>query len=114
VANAAHAGAQFGSLNTINANNVSGMQTAALLDGQNVSGLSVSSPAPKAICSCWNGTTSTNVSCTNDPCPSASPANTEQIYVQVTAKGTLSPLLHWPGLPSSFTVTRVATMRVSP
>lgn len=112
VGNAAKAGAQYGAGSLTTALDVSGMQNAALADGQNVPGLTAASPAPSAVCRCYNGTTTTTQSCSLPSCPLA--GYHRNVYVQVTAHGTFSPLFHYPGLPASFNVSRTATMLVTP
>lgn len=111
VGNAAHAGAQYGSQNP--ANTTANMQTAAKNDGQNISGLTASATY---VCTCWNGTTAnpdppTNAACSTTTCPLAGyhPVS----YAQVTATGSFTPMFSYPGFPSSYSVTRVSTMRIS-
>ena len=102
VNNAARAGVQYGSQNLVTAIDTSGMQNAALADGQNIGGLSASATY---FCQCSDGTAA---SCTAAACS----ANHRVTYVQVTASGTFSTLFHYPRLPSSFALTRTATLRV--
>lgn len=113
VGNAAHAGAQFGSLSLSNAANTAGIQAAATQDGQNaISALTVSS---QDVCGCWNGTTETALS--KAQCSAACPSAQRYVtYVQVTVSGTISPLFNYSllGLPSSWNVSRTATIRVIP
>lgn len=112
VGNAAQAGAQYGAGSLTNALDVSGMQTAALNDGQNIPGLTAASPAPSSFCQCYNGTTATTLSCSQTSCPLA--GYHRNVYVQVTTHGTFAPLFRYPGLPAGLTVTRTVTMRVTP
>jgi Flp pilus assembly protein TadG len=112
VGNAAQAGAQYGAGNLTTALDVSGMENAALNDGQNVPGLTVASPAPSAVCHCYNGTTTTTIACSQTSCPLA--GYHRNVYVQVTAHGSFTPLFNYPGLPSALSVSRTVTMRVTP
>jgi Flp pilus assembly protein TadG len=112
VGNAAQAGAQYGAGSLTNALDVAGMQSAALNDGQNVPGLTVASPAPSSFCQCYNGTTTTTIACSQTSCPLA--GYHRNVYVQVTTRGSFTPLFNYPGLPGSLTVTRTVTMRVTP
>jgi len=115
VGNAAHAGAQYGALSMSNAQDTTGMTNAAKDDGQNsISTLTVNA---NYVCACWNGTTQTPSPPTHAacglPCTGTGRAIT---YVQVSATGTINALMNYGalGLPSSWIVTRVATIRVSP
>jgi Flp pilus assembly protein TadG len=114
VGNAARAGAQYGAGSLAKAVDVSGMENAALNDGQNVAGLTVASPAPSTFCQCYNGTTTTAIGCSNTSTQCPLTGYHRNVYVQVTAHGSFSPLFTYPGLPASFVVTRTATMRVTP
>lgn len=106
VANAAHAGAEYGAQSLTTVSDGPGMQAAALADGQSITGLTI--PAHSATCSCWNGTTSTAVSCAG-----ACPLGQRKItYATVTAQGSFTSLFSYPGIASSHTVTRTATIRV--
>jgi Flp pilus assembly protein TadG len=107
VGNAAHAGASYGAQSLAAAANTSGMQGAAKADGQNISQLTI--PSAGAVCSCWNGSTSTAIACSVTYCPAGAH---RVVYAQVTASGTISSLLNYPGLPGSYTVSRQAMIRV--
>jgi Flp pilus assembly protein TadG len=107
VGNAAHAGASYGAQNLQKAADTSGMRSAVLNDGQNVSGLSAS-PAPTIFFQCWNGTTAQASTATT--CSQAGYHPVE--YVKVGATGRFNSLLNWPGLPQQMNLTRTATMRV--
>lgn len=107
VGNAARAGVQYGSLSLTNANDNTGINAAATNDGQNASGLSASGGL---VCSCWNGTAAIPTDCSQQSCSLA--GYNRIVYVQVTATMTLTPLFNYPGLPSSYNLTRQAVMRV--
>jgi Flp pilus assembly protein TadG len=102
ISNAAHAGAQYGSQNHTSAKNSSGMQTAALQDAPNVSGMTATS---SLSCVCANGTTST---CAVGDCSGSRILE----YVQVNTTATVAPPIKVPGLPSTYTMTGKAVMRV--
>lgn len=112
VGNAARAGVQYGAQSLQKAEDVTGMENAALNDGQNVAGLTVASPAPSTFCQCYNGTSSTALSCSQSTCPLT--GYHRIVYVQVTARGAFSALFRYPGLPAQFSVSRTAVMRVTP
>jgi Flp pilus assembly protein TadG len=103
VANAASAGAQYGSQNLITAVDNTGMRNAALADGQNIAGLTVTAAH---MCTCSDGTAS---SCQPTDC-----ANSHRIvYVQVDTAGRFSALLNSSALPTTFNVTRRVIRQVS-
>jgi Flp pilus assembly protein TadG len=101
VADAARAGAQFGSLNITNSSNTSGMQTAALNAAPDIKGLTATAAQ---VCECSNGTV---VNCSGGTC-SSGPVRT---YVQVTAQTSTTAIFTFWGLPFGGTVSSTATMR---
>jgi Flp pilus assembly protein TadG len=109
VANAASAGVQYGAQTLETANDSTGMANAA----ENDAGVGVlnPSPAPTSYCECYPSPGSSFT------CPTAAPTctsgNHPVYYVQVTTQGTFSSLFHYPGLPTSVTVSRKAVMRVT-
>jgi Flp pilus assembly protein TadG len=102
VANAARAGAQYGSKSLATAADSSGMITAAKQDATNLSGVNVTA----AQCTCVSGTSVT--SCPSSYC-TYNPAGT---YVQVTVSTTFKTIVNYPLIPSSATLTREAVMEV--
>lgn len=124
VGNAAHAGAMYGSENVDNSGNTAGIQTAADNDfqnnGQSISNLTVNSTTS---CGCDNGGTvsgltnacSTKVNPTiADTAAACSTGGGHWVIMcNVEASGTFSSLFSYPGIPSSITVDRTATMRVA-
>jgi Flp pilus assembly protein TadG len=104
-ASAARAGAQYGTQNLTTAIDTTGMEAAALQDGQNIPNF-----APKVahLCSV-NGAALTT-------CPSMGaggmPANTVY-YVRVQVTGTFKSLLNYPGIPPSIPVSGSIVMRVT-
>ena len=101
VADAARAGAQYGSLNTTNAANISATQAAALNAAPDIDGLTA---AAAEVCKCSNGAT---VNCSGSTCPSG-PVRT---YVQVTVKTTVPAIFTYPQLGFTGAVVSMATMR---
>ena len=112
VANAAHAGAQYGSQNSTTGQDVTGMKNAAIADGQNaIFPLTAAAVTAKNVCACWNGVSGTAPTAAQcGTCTTARPVT----YVQVTVTGTISPMYNYSmlGLPSSWTVAKTATIRV--
>lgn len=101
VADAARAGAQFGSLTSSNATNIAGMQTAASNAAPDVRGLTVTA---STACQCSDGS---SVNCSGGSCASG-PVRT---YVKVTAQATCSPIFSYIPLPFIGTVSASAAMR---
>ncbi|HLW81383.1 MAG TPA: TadE/TadG family type IV pilus assembly protein [Candidatus Acidoferrales bacterium] len=116
VGNAARAGAAYGAQSLPQSVDTAGIQTAADNDfqnnGQNVSNLSVTS---STSCGCDSNGTITSAVCTTGPNPSAGTCASGHwvVLVSVTASGTFNSLFSYPGIPSSITVNRTATMRVA-
>lgn len=102
VADAARAGVQYGAQSVVTAADTSGMETAAKNDAVDLSALSVSATS---FCACVNGS---QVDCITGSCSSGSPGT----YVQVTTSSTFTPLVDYPGLPSSIPLSDTAVMRV--
>lgn len=103
VHNAARAGAQYGAQNLITAIDAPGMQTAALNDAQNTTGVTSTATF---YCQCADGTAA---ACSATACS----ADHRVTYVQVGTQGTFVSLFHYPGLPPSLTIAGSSIMRVS-
>ena len=103
VGNAARTGVQYGAQNLVTANDNAGMQNAALNDGQNVPGLSITATH---YCTCADGSAST---CQPTDCP----ASHRITFVQVNATGAFTPMLNYPEMPSTLKVSSQAVMRLS-
>lgn len=104
VANAATAGAQYGSQDTGFSGNTAGIVQAARDDAEDQT-LTVSSNM-----SCRCSSTGGVVACTS-VCGTYTDGFA-QSYVQVTATKTVSLLIHYPGLPQTVEVSRTAIFRV--
>jgi Flp pilus assembly protein TadG len=103
VQNAARAGVQYGSQSLATAADNTGMQNAALNDGQNISGLTA---AASHYCTCADGSSS---SCAAGDCSGSHML----VYVQVNTTGQFQPLIHCPGLPSTYVLNGQVVMRVA-
>lgn len=101
VADAARAGAQFGSLSAANAGNLAGMQAAAVNAAPDISGLTATAAQ---TCQCSDGST---VTCGSGTC-AMGPVRT---YVQVTVQATASRVFSYSQLPFSGAVSVKASMR---
>jgi Flp pilus assembly protein TadG len=103
--NAARAGVAYGSQSSATAADTAGMQNAAVNDSPNVPGLVATA---KEFWSC-SATPSTQ----NTLPPKCTGAGNHVLnYVEVTTTATVTPEFHVPGLPSSYTLTGQAIMRV--
>jgi Flp pilus assembly protein TadG len=101
VAGAAQTASEYGSQKVTD---IAGMQAAARNDAANVPGLKVS--AVSYGCECSDGT-SYSPNCTVYPT-----CTSNLVYrVSVTTSSTYSPLVPWPGIPSSILLSSTATMR---
>ena len=101
VANAARAGAQYGSQSLTAAADVDGISTAAKNDG--LASLTVT---PSLLCGCSAGSLGT--------CPTGNVCANPLVYIQVTASETdFKSLFSYPGLPATMTLSSTVTMRVS-
>lgn len=124
VGNAAHAGAMYGSESVANSADTAGIQTAADNDFQN-NGQIVSTLTVNSFTSCGCDKGGTISGQTNACSTTADPniANTIAacstggghwvVMCNVEASGTFSSLFNYPGIPSSITVDRTATLRVA-
>lgn len=99
---AARAAAVYGSRNPTD---TAGMKTVAQDDASDVPNLSVGTPTYG--CECSDGS-NYSASCATTPSCSG---KTELYRVNVTVTGTYTPLLPWPGIPSSMSFSSSAAMR---
>jgi Flp pilus assembly protein TadG len=111
--NAAHAGAQYGSHGRGFAANTGGIETAAQNEAPS---LTITFPtAPSQTCSCIDpstgapATTLTTGCQTLVECPS--PYVIEDM-ITVTTQAVVTPLIHYPYLPASYTLHATATMGI--
>lgn len=100
VADAARAGAQYGSLSVANSSNLSGMQTAALNAAPDIVGMTAT--AVKS-CQCPGGA---SVSCSG-----SCTGGKMLVYVKVTAQTTCTMVFSYPGLGYSGSTSSSASMR---
>ncbi len=100
VANAARIGAQYGSLNTANALDATGMQTAALNSAPGIAGMTA---VATTSCKCSDGN---SVNCTGS-CVSGGVT----FYVQVKTQATAHTIFAYSGIGFTGTVGATAIMR---
>ncbi len=100
---AAQAGAQYALLKGWNSTAIQNAVTRATP----LSSITAS-PAPTQSCGCPNGTTVTAAGC-GTPCPGGATPGT---YVTVNARASYSPLINYPVLGSSVTLTAQSIVRI--
>lgn len=112
VGNAARAGVAYGAQSHITAatGSLPNITQAARNDfknnGQNSALLNVTSGW---VCGCDNGGTISAVDCVTGVCPIG---QHKDVSLSVTASGTFTSLFSYPGIPSSITVSRTATLLI--
>ena len=123
VANAAHAGAMYGSLGATQAKDQTGIKNAGLYDfagatsgntannGQIPGNLTVTSAQ---TCGCDVSGGVTTAICDKGANPTAGTCAVGHwiVLVSVTASGTFNSLFNYPGIPKSINVSRTSTLRV--
>ena len=119
VANAAQAGASYGSQTITTAQDSAGMAAAIAQDASpNPIATVTASPAPSIEWGCWNATTAAFATpfpvatSSSSFLPSCTGTNVGVPFVSVTAQGTLKPLFHLPFLKKSITVKKTVLRRV--
>lgn len=103
---AARAGATYGSRNPTD---TSGMQTVAEDDASDVPNVSVGTPT--YVCECADGSNPTSATTCSTTPPTCSNGLNWVYMVTVTVTGTYTPMLPWPGIPSSMNFSSTASMR---
>ncbi len=123
IGNAAHAGAFFGAQSHAQSIDTTGIANAADYDfagatsgttgtnGQAAGALTITS---NVSCGCDSGGTTTSAGCTTLTNLTAGTCTTGNwvVVVNVTASGTFNALFNYPGIPSSITVSRTASLPV--
>jgi hypothetical protein len=102
VANAARAGAQFGTQDG-QSSNFAGMSQAARNEAADLGSIT---DFPSQFCRCPDGSAP---ACTGATCPGFGPP---EVFVKDSVIKTVTLLLTYPGLPQSITVRRTAVFRV--
>jgi Flp pilus assembly protein TadG len=100
VAEAARAGAQYGSASSANAADSAGIQAAAQNAAPNLSGLTIT---PVQSCKCANGSAV--------GCGGSCATGAVELYVEVTARATAPNAFSYPGLGFTGAVSSKAVMR---
>jgi hypothetical protein len=99
------AGVQYGAQSPIEAADTAGIQAAAQNDAPDLaSGLLIATASKSCICS--DGSAST---CLSTDC---SPGVSIETILTVKTQATVDPLIHLPGIPSTFTLRGQAVQKV--
>lgn len=116
VTNAAQAGAEYESQNEFtmsdngtnqtNTSSSNGTARAAASDAYNVTGLTTTSSIGYV---CSDGSAASTSSTTDPTCPNGDAGAIAIPYATVTTTAAFDPLIHLPGLPSTFTLSSSAT-----
>ena len=106
IAGAARAGAIYGSRNPTD---TLGMGTVAQDDASDVP--NVSAGTPTYVCECADGSNLISGSACSTAPPTCSGGLNWVYKVSVTVTGTYTPLVPWPGIPSSMNFSSTASMR---
>lgn len=111
VANAAHAGAQYASISP----NATATSIAAAVTADGANSIATLTVQSHNVCGCWNGSAETALTTAQCTAPCATGTGQMVSYAQVSVTGNISPLFNYGalGLPSQWTVSRTATMRVT-
>jgi len=118
VSNAANAGALYGSENISNANNPTKIQAAAQADATDFPSKSLSNSALAVttnhfyFCADKISGDPTAELTVPDSCSASGTAHESVEFVQVQTSATVTPILKFPGVPSSYTVTGHAVLAV--
>jgi Flp pilus assembly protein TadG len=102
VSNAALAGVQYGAQSAATAGDTKGIQTAASNDAPNIT---LGTTTVSHSCICANGAAST---CQPTDCSGSATIT----ILTVKTQATFAPVLHMPGIPSSFTMYGQAVQKV--
>lgn len=110
VANAAHAGAEYASYNqSASTANIQAAAQAAAPD------VGLATPTVSYSCECSDGSSvvsSSNCSSSPPSCVANSTRSGTPVYLaKVTTSATYTPLMPWPGIPSTITLTKTAAVR---
>ena len=105
VTSAARAGVSYGAQSGLTASDSAGITWAATHDGVNIPGLTVSTPVLGYTCS--NGDTPAGTPPTCNAHPGAHLEETVTVQTQVT----MDPLIHVPGLPTTYTLYGTAVQK---
>jgi Flp pilus assembly protein TadG len=102
VSNAARAAVAYGAQNVSTAGDSSGIQTAATMDAGDMAASLIATSNASGVCSSGALCTGAGSSCLNTDC--ATPGDHIETILTVNTAATFDPLIHVPGIPSTFTL----------
>ena len=112
LSNCAHAGAMYGMMSSTFASDSTGIQNAAQSDASDFGSNVTVTPSSYYACSnAVDGTQYSTESAASAVCP-ANASNHYLQFVKVVASMTVTPPVHFPGLPQTLTLTRTSVMEV--
>lgn len=114
ISNAAHAGSLYGMQSVTYAADTAGMRTVAQAEATDFgAGLTVTPTAYYACSSAVGGTQYTGSNAQSNANAACTGGNNHALqFVQVRASATVTPMIHCPGLPSSFALSGTSVMEV--
>jgi Flp pilus assembly protein TadG len=113
--NAAHAAAQFGSISRANAADTTDLGTAAQSEAPNLITAPSTQVTSALACSCVtpsSGAVTDPVTCTSTFATSCASPDVILASVQITTQAVVHPIVHYPGLPASYTLHARASMGI--
>jgi Flp pilus assembly protein TadG len=115
VNNAARAGAAYASQSRANS---APTNTNIGVAAQNEAPKLITSPSTQVtstqLCSCVDSSgSSTSITCDTNALTNCPAPGTIQVAVQVNVQAPVTPLVHYPGLPATYTISAQATMGVA-
>ena len=110
VSNAAKAAVAYGARTPTLSADTTGMQTAA--DAGDLAVTLTTTPTTTGICSSGASCTGANGSCTNTDC--STPGDHIETILTVQTSATFDPLIHLPGIPTTFPLQGQAVQMVMP
>ena len=102
VSNSARAGVAYGAQSVSTAADTTGIQTAASMDAADIIPTLTTTATTTGVCSSGASCTGAGSSCLNTDC--ATPGDHIETILTVTTSATATPLIHIPGIPSTFTL----------
>jgi Flp pilus assembly protein TadG len=111
VGNAARAGAGYGAQSLPLSGDTAGIAAAATNDFQN-NGQTGMTVVSTDTCGCDSGGTVTSAAC-NGPNQGKCASGHWVVMVNVTASGSFTPILNYPGIPTPLQLSNTASMRVA-
>ncbi len=111
--NAARAGAAFASLSRANAADITDIRTAAYNEAPRFITAPSTQVTSNQVCSCVDTSGSpSSIICDQNALTNCASPKTIQVFAQVNIQVPIAPIIHYPGLPASYTLNAQATVGV--